>query len=182
MAEITLESLGIEASEVRDRIIERCCERVLYDSDGELSFGIEDKLRSEIASRIDESITDLGERHVLPGIKQYLEELKFVETNRYGEKKGEDQTLLEYLTARADAFITEPVDLRGKARAEESYGWKANQSRISHMVHEHLQYSIKTAVAKALKDFNAKVANGLAETVKIQLADVLKRLKVDVKA
>lgn len=179
MSGITIESLGLTKEEIQERVIEQCCDSILRG--GRDLDGMQEGLRLEVESRIEEAITGLGEQHIMPGITKYLEEMRFSETNRYGEKKeGTDKTLLEYLTERADAFITEPVSSQGKTKKEDSYNWSANQTRIAHMIHQHLQYSISTAVKKALADFNNEVAKGLADTVKIQLAKTLKNLKVGV--
>ena len=49
------------------------------------------------------------------------------------------------------------------------------------MIHKHLHFEIEKAMKDAFSKLNSAVAKGLHETVRIQLNEVLKNLRVDVK-
>lgn len=45
---------------------------------------------------------------------------------------------------RANHYLTEKVNYKGKARGEDSHGsWTATQTRIAHLIHEHLHYNME---------------------------------------
>jgi hypothetical protein len=107
-----------------------------------------------------------------------LEALTLQETNRWGEKVGKPVTFIEYLVHRAHAYITEEVDHYGKSKAESNdHYWRGSQTRITHLIHQHLQYNIQTAMERVLKDANSQIATGIAEAVKIQLQQLLEKIK-----
>ena len=71
---------------------------------------------------------------------------------------------------------------KGESKSEAGgYSWSARQTRITHLVHEHLQHEISVAMKDAIKAANSKIAEGIQETVKIKLAEITKSLKVQTK-
>jgi hypothetical protein len=186
--EITLESLGLSKEEIQNRVIDQIVRSALtsavWNEDGDeiairskFSHTIEDACRA----RIDQKINELGEQHVLPNVDRYVETLTLQETNRWGEKKGSSVTFVEYMVERAEAYITEPVNFEGKTKAEAGgYSWSKSQSRISHMIHQHLHYSIETAIKAMLKDANANIVAGLEAALKAKLEELQKAIKIAV--
>lgn len=185
--EITLESLGLSKEEIQNRVIDQIVRSALtsavWNEDGD-EIAIKSKFAGTIEdacrARIDQKINELGELHVLPNVDRYVETLILQETNRWGEKKGSSVTFVEYMVERAEAYITEPVDYEGKTQAEKGYGWSKSQSRISHMIHRHLHYSIETAIKTMLKDANANIVNGLEAALKAKLEELQKAIKIAV--
>lgn len=185
--EITLESLGLSKEEIQNRVIDQIVRSALstvdMDEDGD-EIAIRSKFARTIEdacrARIDQNINELGELHVLPNVDRYVETLTLQETNRWGEKKGSSVTFVEYMVERAEAYITEPVDYEGKTQAEKGYGWSKSQSRISHMIHRHLHYSIETAIKTMLKDANANIVDGLETALKAKLEELQKAIKIAV--
>jgi hypothetical protein len=189
---ITIESLGLSADELADRVVNKAVEALLSKhisgtDDGEPWEGFDDSpfaaaMQKRIKEKVEEAIDQIAGKHVLPNVAAYVETLCLQETNKWGEKRGEPVTFVEYLVARANAYLAEEVDFRGKTKTEEGYGWKKNTTRVAYLVHEHLQYSIETAMKAALTDANSKIVGGIEAAIKIKLAEVAASLKVQVKA
>lgn len=182
-----LSQLGFTKEELQERVLDRICEQVLtgryFDYDDECGastashFGKE--LEKRIKVRIDESIDALAQKHVLPNVTSYMENLLIQTTNQWGEKRGEPVSFIEYLTQRAEAYMQEKVSHDGKSQAESGgYSWSGNQTRITYLVHKHLQYNIETAMKSALQIANSAIAQGIESTVKMKLEDIVKTLKV----
>lgn len=195
MAELSIEALGISRDEIVERLVDRLAEQVLRlhivadDLDGETPFdhpphkaSLMHVIEQRVVEKIDQAIDDIAARNVLPDVASYVETLCLQETNKWGEKIGKPVSFVEYLVKRAEAWITEQVDYQGKPKGTDSFSWRAHGTRISHMIHEHLDYQIRQAIQQALADLNKSVARGLHETVKLQLADVLNKLTVEVKS
>lgn len=185
---LTLEQLGLDAEKLQDLIVERAVERLLvgrfYDEDGE-PIPAESQLRQQldvaIRKRVEETINALAEKHVLPNVSDYIEGLTLQTTNEWGQKRGEPVTFVEYLVQRAQAYMQEKVNFEGKGQAEcNGYSFTGTQTRITHLMHKHLHFSIETAMKNALQVANSAIAQGIAETVKVKLAEVVAGLKTTV--
>lgn len=190
MNAITLESLGFTQEDLQERVIERLCEQVLagkgYDEDGNEFYQesqFKRKLDERIKAQVEQTINAIAEKHVLPNVAQYVETLTLQQTNAWGEKQGQPVTFIEYLVARAHAYIQEEVNYEGKSKAEarDSYGWSKSTTRIAYLVNKHLQYSIETAMKQALASANNAIAGGIEAAVKMKLQEVVGGLQVAVK-
>jgi len=184
-----LEALGISRDELIYKIVERCAEGVLssisWDEDGEetrRSSDVERRLKALCQSTIDEKVKAIADAHVLPMIKDRIENLTLQETNKWGEKTGTPVTFIEYLVKRADAYLIEPVNYDGKSKEEVGgYSFSGAQSRITHMVHKHLHYSIETAMKNALSQVNAALSGGIQATVKTKIDEIVSSIKINMK-
>lgn len=184
-----LEELGLSQRELQDRVIEKLCEHLLraehYDEDGETwlhDSAFQRELDKRIKTRVEDTINAIAEKHILPNVSSYIENLTLQETNQWGEKKGEPVTFIEYLIERANNYMLEKVDHNGKAKADSGgFSWSGKQTRITYMIHEHLQYSISTAMQQALKSANANIVKGLEKTCREKLAEIANQMKVTVK-
>lgn len=183
--EITLESLGLSAETVQERLIDALCERVLFtvvmdhdgDDEGFRSSKVGKMLDKLIKDRIDSDVAAIAEKHVLPRISEIIEGFCIQKTSEYGEPRGEKLSFVEYLIKRADEYIQEPVNHNGKSKSEDGYNWSKNTTRISYMINSHLQYNIKAAMEAAMKTANASIAGGIEQAVKISLQQTLAKLK-----
>ena len=190
MSEISLEHLGFTKEELQDRIIDRICEKMLTTittDDEETEFTtstpFKAKLQTAIQKQIDDSINRLAEKYVLPNVAAYIENLSLQETTRWGESKGQKITFIEYLVQRAEVYMQEQVNYEGKNQKEcGGYSFNGTQTRLAHMMHKHLHYSIETALQAAVKDANSKIVEGIQETAKIKLGEISKALKVEVRS
>jgi hypothetical protein len=187
---VTLESLGISKDAIEQKLIEHLAQELLteiqYDHDNDSEYrarsSLAKKLDALVKKHIDTTINALAEKHVIPNVSSYIENLTLQTTNQWGEKKGAPVTFIEYLTQRAEDYMQEKVSYDGKSKSEAgSYSWNGTQTRITHMVHQHLHHSIETAMKQALQIATSGIATGLQETVKTKLAEVSQKLKVEVK-
>lgn len=185
----SLEALGITAETLIDRIVDKCVEELMtdvnFDEDGDEWRGrsrLAKQLDDRIKRQIDDTVNALAERHVLPNVADYIENLTLQTTNQWGEKKGQKLTFIEYLTQRAEDYMQEKVNFEGKPKSEANgYSWNGTQTRITHMVHQHLHYSIESAMKQALQVATSGITAGLQETCKVKLGEIAQKLKVEVK-
>ncbi len=185
-----LESLGITKEELQQRVIDRAVERIFettgIDEDGDdfiETSPFAGRLEKAVKAAIDDRVAEIAEKHVLPITGDLVENIVLQATNKWGEKTGQPVTFREYMIARAENYLTEQVDYQGKTKGEAGgFSWNASQTRITHLVHQHFQYSIHTAMTEAVKSANDKIAEGIQEAVKVKLGEITQKLKVEVKA
>lgn len=189
MPDISFESLGFSRSEVLDRIVDKIAKSVLSDvSMDEEGDGFHRRstfaalLETRVQQKIDASVEAIAAKHVLPNISEYVETLTLQQTNKWGEKVGDSVTFIEYLTQRAQHYLTEKVNYEGKTKEEsrDSYSWREAQTRISYLINAHLQYSIETAMKDALKIANSAISTGITDAVKIKLTEITNGIKASV--
>lgn len=186
--EFKLEALGITENELQDRVVDTMATKLLtrsfLDHDDERNFGetrIGKMLNKVIEDRINQAVSAIADKHVIPNAVQYLENICLQETNKWGEKKGAKLTFIEYLVSRAEAYLTEPVSYDGKTKGQDSYSWRANGTRVEYLINQHLQYSVETAMKTALSEANKSIVEGLESAVKIKLNELAVALKVEVR-
>ena len=190
MNAITIEHLGLTKDDIADRIVQAAAaqlllqERILSDEDGEeftdrTPSRFAKELQERVRIKIDDAISDIAGRNVLPNVSTYVENLCLQETNRWGEKVGKSVTFTEYLVQRAEAYMQEEVNYEGKSQKEAGgYSWSKAQTRIAHIVHKHIHYTIESALKNAYSDLNKQIVDGIEKTVRIQLDEISKKLKV----
>jgi hypothetical protein len=188
-----LQELGITKEELVDRLVAKLSDDLMeetfvaYDPDGGPEDGVRptklaNAVHEAIENKIDERINDLAEHEVAPRVGDLIKNFVVKTTNRYGEPKAPDKTLTEYIVERCNGWLEEKVDGDGHSREEDRYGnWRASQTRIGWMIHKHLDFHIKHALTDAVGNLNKSIAAGLETTIKLQLKEVLGKLKVDVK-
>ena len=185
---LTLAELGLTQEELRERVIDRMAEQLLgeksFDEDGAetvSSSRLKQQLEKKIVSHVEATIAHLAEVHVLPSVSRYIEDLTLQETTKWGEKKGVVMTFREYMVQRAENYLREVVNYEGTTKADcGSYAFNGNQTRITYLVHKHLQYTIESAMKEAVNNVNRVMGEALAETCKIQLENIASSLKVNV--
>ena len=185
--EISLEKIGLSEEALAERVVNKLVDDILvsldYDEETQEWNGSSTfltRLDKMVKDRLNQVIENIGQNHVLPKVTEMVETLVLQETNTWGEKVGKPLTFIEYMVSRAEAYMREPVNFNGKTKAEDSYSWKSNTTRISYMIDKHLQYSIESAMKQALKDANASITKGLEEAVKISLREATNKLSVKV--
>lgn len=175
---MNIEALGITAEELREQIVERAATKLTAEVlDGymdDVVSPIQRAVTEHQQAAIDKAVAEI----VTPYFQQEVEKLVFEETNRWGEKVGKKMTFREMVIQRAEAYITEPVSHDGKTKAEDSYNWRPNTTRIAYTIDKHLQYHISTVMKDALTAANAKIAEGIEGAVRIQLKQLVEGLKV----
>ncbi|MCP4569575.1 MAG: hypothetical protein GY841_18515 [FCB group bacterium] len=184
--EITLESLGLTQEEITERIIDNMVDRLMkqcsFDEDGDechRSSELWKKLQVKIEERIDTAIEEIADKHVIPKVDTFIENLVLQQTNKWGEAKGEPVTFVEYMVERAMSYMTDKVDDCGKSKSESNtYGWSGTQTRLNNAIDRHLQHFISVAMESVLKDGVDCIRDSIVETAKIQLREVASKLKV----
>lgn len=196
----TLELIGMSKEQLQERLVERVARSVLetvYIEDVDDEYDDEDELTSRrhrtkstfareleehVRKSIDAAVNKIAEERVLPNVTELIESTVLQRTNEWGEKVAEPITFVEYLAQRADAWLREKVNYEGKTKQQvSSYSFSASGTRIEFLIDKHLQHSIKSAMVQALRGLNESVTEGLAEAVKIKLAEISEKLKVEVK-
>lgn len=170
--------LGLSPDELREEVIERAAQK-LRDSIDTGDYGHLDRIVKEAT---DKATAKYIEKTLIPMIEKNIESVVFQATNEWGEKRGKALTFREYLVERAEAWLREQVDYEGKPKGRDSFGWHAKQTRIAHMIHEHLHWSIENMTKKMLQDANNHIVGGIQETVKLKLAEIQTSLKVSSEA
>lgn len=166
--------LGISDAELREQVIERAAEK-LRESIDTGDYGHLDRVVQEAT---DKAVSIYIENTVVPLIQKEIESITFQATNEWGEKRGSKVTFREYLIQRAEKWLREEVSYEGKPKGTDSYSWKPYQTRVAHMIHQHLHFSIETAIKDMLKTANAHIVGGIQDTVKIKLAEIQTALSV----
>lgn len=166
--------LGISADDMREQVITRAADLLVERIDS----GDYSRLERIAKEATDKAVAKYAEKTVLPMLEKELDRITFEETNKWGEKRGGKFTFKEYIVARAEAWLKEEVDYQGKPKGTDSYQWRAHQTRVAHMVHEHLAFHISNAMQAALKTANSAIVQGLEQTVKIKLAEIQTALSV----
>lgn len=191
MTKELFELTGLTKDELADRVVARMVRELLYGCGGDEAYGAAEtrfagQLQKQIRRGIDRGVRAIAEKHVHPQIEQLLENLVLQECNRWGEKRGEPVTFIEYLTARAERYFGEKVSHDGESEDEHrkrrgsSYDWNASTTRAVYLIESHLQYSIRVAMKKALKDAGGLLAGGIKGGIETALDDIAKRLRVEV--
>lgn len=184
--------LGFTEEEIRERVIDRCVDRVLqgvaYDEDGEpydTASSIYRKVKEEAFGRIDDAVDEIASKQFAPALTEKIETLVLQKTNEWGEKKGEPVSFIEYLTERAEQYFREDVDSQGLTHAEcRRKGRSFNKVgvRAAVLVDRHMSAAISVAMENAMRTANESLADGLAKAAKESLHEITRKLKVSVKS
>ena len=187
----TLESLGISPEELGQRIVDQAVETLLrstgFNPDTEEETRYESRFKREIQDRIqkavDEKIGALAAAHLIPRVGELIESADMQKTNGYGEKKGDPMTFKEYIAHRADVYMTEDVDINGKARHEgDSYQWRSCGPRLTVLMRNYIRDTMETAAKAAVTDVNKVIAKNIEKAARDAIAAAAGAIKVNVSA
>lgn len=188
--ELTCEQLGITPDDIADRVATKIAERMLaevvpdYDDEtgeqvaSERETRFSQLVRKRVESKVGAAVDAVTQKVIGNCIEQRLEEMKFPQTNNYGEHKGEPLTIMEFIERRANTYLTERVDWQGRS------GYGANgtdRTRVTWMLENFLAERMKEGFENALKTANQQIVDGIAQTMKDKLAEVASKLKCEVK-
>lgn len=182
---MNLQEIGLTEEKLQqmfvDRLVNEFCEDKFSDEEGNDVYrtsGFAQRIEAAYKNAIESKVNELAEKVIIPHVYELIEKCVLQPTNKWGEKAGEPMSFKEYLLHRAEKWMTEAVDYQGKTQDQDSYGWKKSQTRVAHMIHEHLHYTIDNAVKDALRSFNGQLSKGLQETVKVKLEEAFKGLTI----
>lgn len=187
--ELTIESLGLTKDDLADRVVARIVDNFLSDTvsdeDGESyprNSEWHQKIENAVLEAIDGKVAEIATKHIEPAIGALIDAVTFQETSRYGEPKAPAMTFKEFLEHKANTYFTEPVNFDGKSQKEcSSYtSFSPSATRVVYLIQKHLHYTIENTMKGALVEANRKIVEGIEEAVKIQCADIAKRLSAKV--
>lgn len=193
MPNLTCEDFGLKKEEMAERLIKEMANRLLEDGE---EFEEEDEdgyayrrrdtvfeaLNKKIQDTIHAEVYALFDKEILPKVDDMLKNLMVPHTNRYGEKKEPDQTLLEYVARVADNYLNEQVDHNGKTQAQESYSWRASSTRLMYAVNEHLQYTLSSLVKEQASTIQGEFATQVMEATKRAVHNLKLSTKTEVRS
>lgn len=184
---ITLEALGFTKEEIEKKLLDILCENILtstgYDAeDGDYQENsvFLKKIEQKVKECIDNKINEIAEKHIAPKVSEMLQNIVLQETNKWGEKKGVQMTFVEYMISRAEKYLLEKVDYEGRDQ-EGRYYWKADQTRITNLIHRQLSCGIENAIKETFKTITSTAGQGLLETAKMKLSEIANSLKFEIK-
>lgn len=175
--------IGITQEELREQVVERAAAKIadMVVEDAEYHGDLLAPVREMVRAGINAKVQEIAHETLAPVIGGSIESVVLQETNRWGEASGKGLTFREYLVHRAEQYMTEQVNYDGKPKGADSFSWKPAQTRIAHMIHEHLHYHIEQAMKHAVAEANGAIARGIHETVRLKLNEIAASLKVDIK-
>lgn len=183
---LTLEQLGITNEDLIERVVERLVDNFLGDGETD-EFGyqrtesITKSVKTIIEERVSTSVKKVCEEHVIPKVEEMIKGLVIQETNAYGEKRGKQQSFVEFAVARAEAYLQQNVNYNGEGQTEkDSYGWKPDATRLVFLVKKQISADIEKAVKESLTNCTKQIAESLAEVTKIKLKEAAQKLRMDV--
>lgn len=181
----TLEMLGLSKEELTGMVVKRIADELLRepaaDEEGRsyvTASEVETQLHEMIQTRIDDQVTAIGEREVLPRVTEMVGAFTLQETNRWGEKAGKTLTFTEYLVARADAYLLEKVDHGGKPKGVGDSYWRESGTRLSRLIDARLDFQTDKLMKDAAKSANESIVDSIKTACEEKLKEIVKNLKV----
>jgi len=184
-----IEALGLTKEELCSRVVDKIADDLMNASgcdDEDRTYRFDSEIVKQLKERIEQAVTErvetYGKLHVEPNIIAFIEGMSLEQTNEWGERKKDavPMSFKEYMVKKAEEYVNEKVDFQGKTKDEDSYSWKGCQTRLAHMMHQHLHYHIENAVKTAVKSVNESIGKSIAETVKMKMDEITKGFKVAV--
>lgn len=179
---IDLQTLGFTQEELQNRVVDQLCGRLMdgpiCDDDGRASSGITAKINAKISAMVDEKLTAMMAATIGPSLASYIEKIVITPTNAYGERKGTPQTLVEYMTTAAAAYLNETVDDKGNGKGRDSYNWKPETTRAVWLANRELRDSIVAAMNTTLAGTNATIGAAIADAVKMSVENIKQQFHV----
>lgn len=191
--EFSCEQIGLTQQELQDRIIDGVVDRMLSkyvtysdeygrDCDDIENSQLRDRLDKAIKTHIDKEIDRVANAYLEPLVTNLVEKFKLQETTRWGEPKGEEMSLTEYIATRAEKYMAEPVDFNGNARSEVGRHGSFTQrsTRMVYAIEKYLHYHMEQAMKKALGNAHKTLNDSIMATVQASLSEVTKAVKLNV--
>lgn len=178
---LDLKGLDFTREEILERIASKAAEQIFggdFDENESILGRIENQVHHSLSKSIDAAVAKIGDEVVAPRIEEYIRGCVLQTTNQWGEKKGEPTTFVEYLVARANEYVTEPVDAHGKTKKQSGYPWNEHSTRVVLLIERYLQSTIESELKQILADVNNSFASGLSDAVKLSLKELMGKVSV----
>lgn len=170
-------NFDLNVEQLQEQIVEAAAEKLIR-SDDYYETEIQKRVTKLLQEALDKAVAAKFEEAVQPLLAERVDGLVLQKTNEWGEKTGEPLTFTEYLVKRAEQYLTEKVTYDGKTP---DYSSKGTQTRITHMVDRHLHHHIEKAMTEALTKANSQIAQGIYETCRLKLNEILQSVQVNVR-
>lgn len=188
----TLEALGLDTTELGNRIVDQAVQALLsstgFNPDNEEEYSCESQFKREIHQRVkdavDAKITAIAEEHLIPRIGEMIETADMRQTNRYGEPTSPSLTFKEYIASRAEAYMSEDVDYNGKSKSEsgDSYNWRTNGPRLTVLMRSYIRDTLEKSAKAAVADVNKVIAKNIEKAAVDAIHATASSIKVQVSA
>jgi hypothetical protein len=182
-----LNEFGFTKQEIEEKVVSKIADDLMseYVYDPETGVDAKDthlaiKFHEIIRKHVERQLNKLAEEYIVPNVRTLIESVCLQATNQWGEKIGEQKTFIEYLTESANNYLSQPVDYQGKPVERNRYN-QNEQTRLVHLVNQHLHYSIESAMKDAVDQVKKSIGPALEQTCKIKLNEIVGKLKVEVK-
>ncbi len=169
----TLELLGLTKEQLQERVIDGMVDQLCDRLEPDIDIDIGGAVRKAIDTKVDA----VAAEHVIPNVGKLIDAATLQQTNEWGEKKGESMTFIEYIAARANEYLQQPVDFEGDATRNCR---NKNHTRIVYLVNKQIRRTIEDATKGALKGINKAFVDGVTKTIKLQLTEAASKLEMAV--
>lgn len=187
----TLEALGLNTEELAERVIDQAVHALLYSTgfnpETEEEVTYENKFKKAIEAKIqqtvDKKIAEIATEQIIPRVGEMIEKANMMQTNNYGEPKGEPMTFKEYIAYRAENYMSENVDINGKSKTESnSYNWRSCGPRLTVLMRSYIRDSMEAAAKSAVTDINKVIAKNIEKAAKDAIAATAANIKIGISA
>jgi len=159
--------MEIDKSAVEAAIVEKATEQIVEaffnDRIGSLQERVQASMETVVVKHCDDVVGPILEK----GVQDFV----IQRTNRFGETKGADITFTEYITSLAKEWLQRSVDYQGNPVERESYRNEKAQSRLTHLLNEHLHRRIGTAMKDAVATVVKSIAPAIATTCELKVKE-----------
>lgn len=132
----------------------------------------EEKIEEIIQQKVNETQAIVNERfNVL--LDDFLNQKRTI-TDRYGDVKETNISVIDMLKTACDNFINEKVDEDGKSISESYY--KEGKSRIQYIIDKNINSTMRSEIEGAVRD----VKNGLTKQVKEEVTKQMGKNLADI--
>ena len=173
--------IKLKPEDLEERVIAQMVDRILGEESEDVDFDLSEdfdsssyrgtahRLRSKtiaaIRVRIDAAVDRYFATHLESKFDELVRSVVFPVTNRYGEKRGEPETLLEHLSQKAKEYMSEKVNSSGE---KETY--HSGTPRLVWMLEKHFKADMQRAIGEALASMGQEMAAQLKQTVERSVA------------
>ena len=188
----TLEALGLNTTELGDRIVEQAVDALLrstgFNPESEEEYTCESQFQREIHKRVKEAvdakIASIAEEHLIPRVGEMIESADMRQTNRYGEPTSPSLTFKEYIASRAEVYMSEDVDYNGKSKTEsgDSYNWRSNGPRLTVLMRSYIRETLENSAKAAVNDVNKVISKNIEKAALAAITSAASDLKVQISA
>lgn len=160
--------MELDEQKIQEAVVHQTVEELVH------KFYRDEDLRDQIRHLVTEVVRGAIDSQVKETVLNGINVLTFPHTNSFGERKGQERTLREYIDELIQQFLKEQVDSEGCVKTS-AYGDK--ESRIKWLIRKelgkHLDQSIKGAMAQIRNQMSATIA----EIVKAEIDKAVGKLR-----